>query len=297
MHSGPCLLKTVSALLSSFAIICAMNKTGNLRKMRTELTTPVNYSLVLNEDAVSLNPVIGQELQLTFTGTINCIHCGRNTKKSFNQGYCYPCFTRLAQCDSCIVKPEKCHYGQGTCREPEWGEANCFQPHYVYLANSSGLKVGITRHNQIPTRWIDQGAVAALPVMRVTSRQISGLMEVAFKDYVADKTSWQKMLKGVIEPVDMAARRDELLEQIRPAMGELRERFGADALELLPDAEVVEIEYPVLTYPVKVKSFNFDKDPVVQGTLQGIKGQYLIFDNGVINLRKFGGYEVMVEYD
>ncbi|MEZ5537461.1 MAG: DUF2797 domain-containing protein [Thiolinea sp.] len=273
-----------------------MTKTGNLRKMRTELAKPVNYSLVLNEDTVPLNPVIGRELQLTFTGTINCIHCGRNTKKSFNQGYCYPCFTRLAQCDSCIVKPEKCHYDQGTCREPEWGEANCFQPHYVYLANSSGLKVGITRHNQVPTRWIDQGAVAAVPVMRVTSRQISGLMEVAFKDYVADKTSWQKMLKGVAEPVDLLARRDELLEQVQPSVDILRERFGDDALELLPDAEVVEIEYPVLNYPTKVKSLNFDKDPVVQGLLQGIKGQYLIFDNGVINLRKFGGYEVKVDH-
>ncbi|PIE00773.1 MAG: hypothetical protein CSA79_02350 [Thiothrix nivea] len=264
--------------------------------MRTELAAPVNYSLLLNDEMLPLNPVIGHELRLSFTGTIHCIHCGRRTKKSFNQGYCYPCFTRLAQCDSCIVKPEKCHYDQGTCREPQWGETHCFQPHYVYLANSSGLKVGITRHNQIPTRWIDQGAVAAVPVMRVTSRQISGLMEVSFKDYVADKTSWQKMLKGVIEPVDMLARRDELLEQVQPAMSELRERFGTDALALLPEAETVNIEYPVLTYPTRVKSFNFDKDPLVQGILQGIKGQYLIFDKGVINLRKFGGYEVTVEY-
>jgi hypothetical protein len=276
-------------------MICAMNKTGNLRKMRTELATPVNYSLLLNDEAIPMNPLLGRELKLSFTGTINCVHCARLTKKSFNQGYCYPCFTRLAQCDSCIIKPEKCHYAAGTCREPEWGEANCFQPHYVYLANSSGLKVGITRHNQIPTRWIDQGAVAAVPVMRVSSRQISGLMEVAFKDHVADKTSWQKMLKGVIEPLDMLARRDELLEQVQPAMATLQERFGADAVELLPDAEVVEIEYPVLAYPAKVKSFNFDKDPLVQGTLQGIKGQYLIFDSGVINMRKFGGYEISLE--
>lgn len=272
-----------------------MNKTGNLRKMRTELAQPVNYSLRLNDAAIPLNLVIGHQLTLTYTGTINCVHCDRKIKKSFNQGYCYPCFTRLAQCDTCIMKPELCHYDQGTCREPEWGEANCFQPHYVYLANSSGLKVGITRHNQIPTRWIDQGAVSAVPVMKVKSRQISGLMEVAFKDHVADKTSWQKMLKGVIEPVDMLVRRDELLEEVAASITVLRERFGDDAIELLPEAEVVEIEYPVETYPTKVKSFNFDKDPVVQGTLQGIKGQYLIFDNGVINIRKFGGYEVTVE--
>ncbi|MGB1009203.1 MAG: DUF2797 domain-containing protein [Thiolinea sp.] len=272
-----------------------MNKTGNLRKMRTELTSPVSYSLMLNDEAIPLNPVIGHSLKLTYTGTINCVHCGRKTKKSFNQGYCYPDFIKLAQCDSCIIKPEKCHYAEGTCREPEWGEANCFQPHYVYLANSSGLKVGITRHNQIPTRWIDQGAVAAVPVMKVKSRQISGLMEVAFKDHVADKTSWQKMLKGVAEPVDMLARRDELLEKVQEGIAGLQERFGEDAVELLPDAEVVDIEFPVQTYPTKVKSFNFDKDPVVEGVLQGIKGQYLIFDNGVINIRKFGGYEVTVE--
>lgn len=272
-----------------------MNKTGNLRKMRTELSSPVSYSLMLNDEAILLNPAIGHPLKLTYTGTINCIHCGRKTKKSFNQGYCYPDLIKLAQCDSCIIKPEKCHYAEGTCREPEWGEANCFQPHYVYLANSSGLKVGITRHNQIPTRWIDQGAVAAVPVMKVKSRQISGLMEVAFKDHVADKTSWQKMLKGVAEPIDMLARRDELLEEVQEGIATLQERFGEDAVELLPDAEVVEIEFPVETYPTKVKSFNFDKDPLVEGVLQGIKGQYLIFDSGVINIRKFGGYEVTVD--
>lgn len=272
-----------------------MNKTGNLRKMRTELTSPVSYSLMLNDEAIPLNSAIGHPLKLTYTGTINCVHCGRKTKKSFNQGYCYPDFIKLAQCDTCIIKPEKCHYAEGTCREPEWGEANCFQPHYVYLANSSGLKVGITRHNQTPTRWIDQGAVAAVPVMKVKSRQISGLMEVAFKDHVADKTSWQKMLKGVAEPVDMLARRDELLAEVQEGINMLQERFGEDAVELLPDAEVVEIEFPVETYPTKVKSFNFDKDPVVEGVLQGIKGQYLIFDTGVINIRKFGGYEVTVE--
>ncbi len=271
-----------------------MNKTGNLRKMRTELNTPVSYSLLLNDTAIALNPAIGHPLKLTYTGTINCIHCGRKTKKSFNQGYCYPDFIKLAQCDSCIIKPEQCHYAAGTCREPEWGEANCLQPHYVYLANSSGLKVGITRHNQIPTRWIDQGAVAAVPVMKVSSRQLSGLMEVAFKDHVADKTSWQKMLKGVAEPVDMLARRDELLAAVQDSIVELQARFGADAIQLLPEAEVVQIEFPVDVYPTKVKSFNFDKDPVVEGVLQGIKGQYLIFDSGVINIRKFGGYEVTV---
>jgi len=260
--------------------------------MRTALDTPVRYELILGETATPLNPVIGQPLTLTHSGKIHCIHCGRGIKKSFNQGYCYPCFTRLAQCDSCIVKPELCHYDVGTCREPEWGEAHCFQPHVVYLANSSGAKVGITRHTQVPTRWMDQGAVAALPILQVASRQLSGLIEVAFKAHVADKTNWQQMLKGVTEPVDLYAKRDELLLAVADELDALRECFGAPALETLPTAEAVELDYPVLHYPSKVKSLNFDKTPEVGGVLQGIKGQYLIFDSGVINLRKFGGYEV-----
>lgn len=263
--------------------------------MNTELTQPVQYTLDLDGQAVNLNPVIGHPLTIRYTGAIHCVHCGRKTNKSFNQGFCYPCFQKLAQCDSCIVSPEKCHFDAGTCREPEWGEAHCLQPHYVYLANSSGVKVGITRGTQVPTRWMDQGAIAAVPVMKVKSRKISGLVEVAFKAHVADKTSWQKMLKGVIEPVDLASRRAELLTELEAEFARLRAELGDDAIEVLTDAEVVDIEYPVDVYPEKVKSFNLDKTPEIKGLLHGIKGQYLIFDGGVINIRKFGGYEVELE--
>lgn len=269
-----------------------MKITGHLRKMKVELESPVHYSLVLGEQLVPISEAIGEKVTLTHTGTINCVHCGRLTKKSFNQGYCFPCVRRLAQCDICIVKPELCHYDNDTCREPEWGESNCMQPHYVYLANTSGVKVGITRHNQLPTRWIDQGAIQALPIMVVESRQISGLAEVEIKDYVSDKTQWQRMLKGGIEPVDLAAYRDEIFEEAEIEINQLQERFGAEAVELLEYEDVVEIEYPVQQYPTAVKSMNFDKTPEVSGILQGIKGQYLIFDTGVINIRKFGGYEV-----
>lgn len=272
-----------------------MKISGNLRKMKTELTDPVSYSLVLNDQLIGLNPAIGHSLTLRYTGTINCVHCGRKSNKSFNQGFCYPCFKKLAQCDSCIVSPEKCHYEEGTCREPEWGEAHCLQPHYVYLANSSGVKVGITRHTQIPTRWMDQGAVAALPIFKVKNRKLSGLVEVAFKNHVADKTSWQKMLKGVAEPQDLISRRDELMAEVQPELEALKAELGDDAVEAVTDAEMIDIHYPVDVYPTKVKSFNFDKTPEVSGVLQGIKGQYLIFDTGVINIRKFGGYEVDVE--
>lgn len=268
------------------------SQTGILRKMHSNLVEPVEYNFVLNNEEVPLAPWLGKPLRLTYTGKIYCLHCGRLTKKSFNQGYCYPCFMRLAQCDTCIVKPELCHYAAGTCREPQWGEQHCMQPHVVYLANSSTLKVGITRQGQIPTRWIDQGAVAALPILKVQSRYLSGLMEVAFKDHVADKTNWQQMLKSEAEPIDLAAQRDNLLPQVQDALRDLHHRFGDDAVELLPDASVVNIRYPVLTYPSKVKSLSFDKEPVVEGVLEGIKGQYLLFDTGVINIRKFGGYEL-----
>lgn len=272
-----------------------MTYSGKLYKMDTELTDPVQYSMVLDDQKILLNPAIGQSLTLRWNGSINCVHCNRKTNKSFSQGYCYPCFTSLAQCDMCIMKPEQCHYDQGTCREPEWGEAHCLQPHFVYLANSSGIKVGITRHTQIPTRWIDQGAVSALQVMQVSSRRASGLMEVAFKNHVADKTSWQRMLKGSPEPVDLLTKRDELLELIEEHRINTVNELGEDAVTLLPDAEQVDIHFPVTEYPTKVKSHNFDKTPEVGGTLMGIKGQYLLFDTGVINVRKFGGYQITLE--
>jgi len=262
--------------------------------MKTELDSPVNYSFVLADRLVPVNPLIGSPLSLQFTGEIACIHCGRKIKKSFNQGYCYPCFTSLAQCDMCIVRPEQCHFDLGTCREPEWGLGHCMRDHYVYLANSSGIKVGITRATQIPTRWIDQGATQALAIFRVSSRLQAGLIEVALKEHVSDRTSWQKMLKGTAEEVDMMKSRNELLSRCRTQIDEISKRFGEDAIEILEDSQMTQIEYPVLQYPAKVKSFNFDKTAKISGVLHGIKGQYLIFDSGVINIRKFGGYTVEV---
>lgn len=265
---------------------------GQLRKMRTRLENPVQYELPLTDRLVALNPLIGQPIKLTYTGRIFCVHCGRQIKKSFNQGYCYPCFTALAQCDMCIMKPEICHYEAGTCREPAWGDEFCFQPHIVYLANSSGIKVGITRQTQIPARWIDQGAVQALPIFKVQSRYLSGLIEVAIAHHVSDKTSWQQMLKNHAEPVDLTAKRDELIAVCKTELADIAERFGQKAIEFLTHERVVDIQFPVDNYPVKVKSFNFDKQPEVAGILHGIKGQYLMLDTGVINIRKFTGYEV-----
>lgn len=264
---------------------------GTLRKLKTELSAPVNYQLPVGDELQPLNELIGQSVTLQHTGNIFCIHCGRKTKKSFSQGFCYPCFKKLAQCDTCIVKPETCHFDAGTCREPDWAESHCFQPHYVYLANSSGVKVGITRENQIPTRWMDQGAIQALPIAKVKSRYLSGLLEVAIAEHVPDKTNWRTMLKGAVDPIDLIARRDELLATCKGKVEDLRIRFGEDSVELL-DETVVDIQYPVEVFPTKVSTHNFDKQPEVTGQLMGIKGQYLMLDTGVINIRKFAGYEV-----
>lgn len=272
-----------------------MSITGNLRKMVTTLESPVKYQLPLDEQLVSLNERIGAEFTMRYTGEIYCISCGRKTNKSFNQGYCYPCFTGLAACDMCIMKPETCHYFAGTCRQPEWGEANCMQHHYVYLANSSGIKVGITRGTQIPTRWMDQGASQALRIFRVSNRLISGKLEVIIKQHVSDRTDWRKMLKGMPDKMNLLDRRDALLSESEKDIQNMLEEHDSDAVEILVEEEPVDINYPVRTYPEKVKSLNFDKIPEVAGVLQGIKGQYLILDSGVINMRKFAGYRIQLD--
>jgi len=266
---------------------------GAVAKMKTHLDGDLAcYTMPIGEQLLPMNELIGKRLQMAFKQQINCVHCGRLTKKSFNQGHCYPCFQRLAQCDICIVSPEKCHYAAGTCREPEWGESHCMIDHVVYLANSSGLKVGITRGTQVPTRWIDQGAVSALPIYRVSTRLQSGLVETIYKNHVADKTSWQAMLKGSPDDQDLFARRDALAEACADEIAELQQRFGLQAIQPLNTAVVQHIDYPVSEYPLKVKSFNLDKVPELEGTLMGIKGQYLIFDTGVINIRKYAGYHI-----
>jgi hypothetical protein len=265
---------------------------GSLGKMHTQLHDPVSYTLVLADQKVAMNELLGKTIALEFNGTITCCHCGRLTKKSFNQGYCYPCFKRLAQCDSCIMSPEKCHYFAGTCREPEWGETHCMQDHFVYLANSSGIKVGITRGTQLPTRWIDQGAVQAMAVIRVQTRQQSGLVEMVLKQHISDRTAWQRMLKGQIETLDLPRIWEDLRAQVMPELLELQQTHGLQAIALLDEPDVVDVAYPVLQYPDKVKALNFDKQPRVEGTLMGIKGQYLMLDTGVINIRKFTSYHI-----
>ncbi|MCP3848860.1 MAG: DUF2797 domain-containing protein [Gammaproteobacteria bacterium] len=274
---------------------------GHLRKMQVRYDdpkVPVAYSLSMPEcdtEDVSINAMLGKSLTIRFKNEIHCVACGRKTNKSFNQGHCYPCLTRLASCDKCIMSPEKCHFEQGTCREPDWGQTYCMQSHYVYLANSSGLKVGITRGDQLPTRWIDQGAIQAIAIYKVSQRYYSGLIEVLYKQKVSDRTQWQRMLKGQVEVMDLLQHRDELNELFHESVEELKADLPDGSIERLDGETVTEILYPVEIFPQKIKSFNLDKQPEVQGTLMGIKGQYLILDTGVINVRKFSGYHVDFE--
>jgi hypothetical protein len=257
---------------------------GNLLKMKAELGKEVQYSLPLGDQLIPLNPMIGKKINLKWSGLIHDIHDGKIIKKSYAQGFSYKNFISLACCDTCIVKPELCHYNEGTCRQPEWGEKNCLIPHVVYLSITSGVKVGITRATQVPTRWIDQGASFALPILKVADRKTSGLIEIELAKEMADKTNWRNMLKGVFEQVDLELIRDQIYDQ----WGDLLDDHGAEDIE----EEVLAIHYPLKGPPPKLVSMGFEKTPEIEGTLVGIKGQYLILDTGVLNIRKHQGYEI-----
>ena len=269
-----------------------MKLTGHLRKMITEHTAPVRYQIPVDDQLIPISDLIGKKITFKHLGEIHCIACGKKTNKSFNQGYCFPCMRSLAECDSCMISPEKCHFSEGTCRDEAWGNEHCFIDHYVYLANSSGLKVGITRGTNVPYRWMDQGATAALPIYKTKNRLLSGLVEHCFKKQVNDKTSWQRMLKGIPDDIDLQQRRDELFVDFEKDIAAIKQQYGDDAVIELKDQQPLQFDFPVKHYPEKVKSLNFDKTPEITGVLQGIKAQYLILDSGVLNIRKFAGYLV-----
>ena len=265
--------------------------TGTLDKMEVSLKgNEAQYKLILGNETIVMNELIGHKLQMHFTQEIICDNCQKKTNKSYSGGYCYPCSQKLASCDMCILKPELCHYALGTCREPTWGLKNCMIPHYVYLANSSGLKVGITRHTQVPTRWIDQGAVSALPIIKVNSRLQSGIVEKLFASEIDDKTDWRKMLKGNPEAIDLTLKRDELFEMLGAELDQISD------IEVLENEKELEIIYPVKKYLEKISSLSFDKTAFISGTLMGIKGQYLILDTGVLNIRNHTSYKIQMEY-
>ena len=255
--------------------------------MQTSLSGSLaQYRLLFDDKQVDMNSLVGVPIELSFNKIIQCANCRRITPKSYSQGYCFPCARSLARCDLCIMRPETCHYHLGTCREPDWGLSNCFAPHIVYLANSSGIKVGITRKTNTPSRWIDQGAISALPILEVKTRLESGLIEKALKSFITDKTNWRVMLKNETGPADLVTTKASLLGKVSSLVDDL------DAKN--PPDDVVNIDYPVLKYPTKVVSLSFDKTPVISGVLNGIKGQYLLLETGVLNIRKFSSYNLTI---
>ena len=256
-------------------------RSGNLRKMQTRLGDVAQYTLMLDGVPVDMNAKIGETIALRFDGIINCIACGRETKKSFGQGFCYPCFRDAPEASECIIRPELCRAHEGEARDMAWAEKHCLVEQIVYLARSSAVKVGITRASQMPTRWIDQGATDAIVFARVPNRYTAGLVEVALKEHLTDRTNWQRMLKNEVIDADLVATKASLVGTLEP---ELRQYVDCDDT-------VCAINYPVERYPEKVKSVSFDKQPEIEGCLAGIKGQYLIFDdNRVLNIRKHNGY-------
>ena len=258
---------------------------GNIRKMTTGLEEQVTYFLNLSED-VNMNDLIGQDIHLEWQGVIHCSKCSKVTKKSFGQGFCYPCFKTAPESAECIIRPELCRAHLGEGRDPQWEERHHDRPHIVYLAASSAVKVGVTRGDQVPTRWIDQGATEAIRLAETPNRYEAGRVEVALKAFFTDKTHWQKMLRNEIdESIDLIAEKRALAESL-----------PADILDLFSDNdEVTRLNYPVLEYPQKVKSLNFDKSPIIHGKLVGIKGQYLLFAGGeVVNVRRHTGYYVKI---
>ena len=260
-------------------------RSGNLRKMQTRLGDVAHYTLMLDGVPVDMNAQIGEVISLCFDGVINCIACGRETKKSFGQGFCYPCFRDAPEASECIIRPELCRAHEGEARDMAWAEKHCLTEQIVYLARSSAVKVGITRASQMPTRWIDQGATDAIVFARVPNRYTVGLVEVAMKEHLTDRTNWQRMLKNEVIDADLVATKAELADTLEP---EFRQYVDADDT-------VCTIKYPVERYPEKVKSVGFDKQPEIEGRLVGIKGQYLIFDdNRVLNIRKHNGYRIVM---
>lgn len=266
-----------------------MKAEGNLRKMKTQLRDGVaQYTLVLGDDEVNMNELIGSKIKLTFNNVINCVKCGRVTKKPFGQGYCFPCFRDAPENSECVIHPEKCRAHLGEGRDMEWERKHHLQPQLVYLTVTSGKKVGVTRETQIPTRWIDQGASRGILIAKTNNRYEAGVIESTLKKYMSDKTSWQRMLKG------QAPGEIDLREEKKAAF----EFFPEEMKEfyLKDENEVLEINYPLERHPEKVKSVKFDKSPQIEGTLTGIKGQYLMFDERTVtNIRNQSGYHVTLE--
>lgn len=258
---------------------------GVLRKMQTEIGNPIQYFLVFENDFINFNQVLDKHIELTFI-KFQCLNCSKD-RKIYRQGYCQRCFFETPAAGDWIMKPElsTAHLDKED-RDLDYEKRVQLQPHIVYLANSSNVKVGVTRKSQVPTRWIDQGAHEAIEIVEAPNRYLAGITEVALKNHVGDKTNWRKMLQNDIEDLNLVEWREKLKAFIPE---EAQEYFITSNSE-------TNLDFPVLQYPEKVKSLNLDKTPSFEGVLKGIKGQYLIFeDNTVFNVRGSEGYYVGID--
>jgi len=261
-----------------------MNISGYLKELQPTQGDVVQYELATDVAAISLNSLIGQELHIQFSGVKACVHCGRKVKKLYQSGYCFPCVTSLAECDLCIMKPHECHFHLGTCRSDAFASSHCFIPHYVYLAVSSDVKVGLTRKGRQLKRWMDQGASQAVLFAELPTRKMAGELEVHLSAYMSDKTNWRKMLKQeYVNHVDLPALKDTISKG-------LPEEYSN---KVITDHAIYDFRYPRMpSFEVITKSISLDKNPIMTTVLRGIKGQYLLLEDGVLNIKKHSGYWV-----
>jgi hypothetical protein len=262
-----------------------MQYEGVLTKMQTEAGSPIQYYLVFDDSFLNMNQLLGKDLEVNFMG-FRCLNCGKK-KKIYRMGFCYDCFYSSPSAGDWIMRPElsTAHLGIAD-RDLAFEEKVQLQPHIVYLAASSDMKVGVTRKTQVPTRWIDQGASFAIPLVEVPNRYLAGITEVALKNHFSDKINWKKMLVNDIADIDLIGRRNEtkslLPDEVLPYFETTPEKLYA-------------LEYPVLEYPKKISSLNLSTTPTYSGKLMGVKGQYLIFHDGtVFNVRSYEGFVVQI---
>lgn len=262
--------------------------TGDLRKMRSEYAEPVRYFLRLSEDEVLMNGLIGKPVHLSFTGKIHCVSCGKEIRKAYGEGFCFQCFQKAPEASESIVRPELSKAHLGVARDIEWAVKNDLIEHFVYLSITDKLKVGVTRFTQIPTRWIDQGAIAAIRIASAPNRHIAGVIEVWLKRFYADKTEWKGMLRNQsVDSINLVEEKDRAVALL-PV--ELRQYE-------LKDDEIMNIRYPVGLLSEDIHRVNLGRHPEVHDVLLGIKGQYLIFQSGyVFNVRNHSGYQIKFEY-
>ena len=266
-----------------------MNFIGNIRKMSSSLNEEVHYSLPLfnNLDPnhfIELNQYIGSTIAISYSGDINCIVTGKKIRKTYGEGMSYDAFKESPLAVESIIRPElsKIHKGIAL-RDYDWEMKHHMQPHIVYLSKTAGNKVGVTKDSQIPTRWIDQGAVEALVIARTPFRQAAGLIEISLKNHISDKTNWRKMLQNDLNNDSLELLRDELIIKIDDSLKKY----------LVTNEKLHIINFPVIKYPLKVKSLTLEKNPIIEEKLLGIKGQYLIFDNDLVfNIRRHSGYSI-----